>query len=240
MHYKGLEGMLMRAAVGAALAVALLTSVNAANAAVVGLTNTGVDVGAGEIDNAWSIVGGGSDPSLTYASQVYADTTNGTFPIGPWAPDSSVSNWDTPFNELNQQTDPSMNGSYVYQTQFTVTSTLAATNSLALQFAADNEVAWISLNGQQFYIGPTDGTTSQFTSFTSAVAQDLLILGVNTLQVDVINYAQDGGNPSGLDLRFTSVSGVPELSTWVMLLVGFAGLGFAGYRGARKEGALPA
>jgi hypothetical protein len=27
---------------------------------------------------------------------------------------------------------------------------------------------------------------------------------------------------------------VPEPSTWAMLLIGFAGLGFAGYRGARK------
>ena len=34
----------------------------------------------------------------------------------------------------------------------------------------------------------------------------------------------------------TAVSGVaaPELSTWAMLVVGFAGLGLAGYRSARK------
>lgn len=30
----------------------------------------------------------------------------------------------------------------------------------------------------------------------------------------------------------SAVSGVPEISTWVMLLAGFAGLGFAGYRKA--------
>ena len=32
-----------------------------------------------------------------------------------------------------------------------------------------------------------------------------------------------------------SVSGVPESSTWVMMLLGFAGLGFAGYRRTRKS-----
>ncbi|HME86355.1 MAG TPA: hypothetical protein VKG91_17870 [Roseiarcus sp.] len=31
-----------------------------------------------------------------------------------------------------------------------------------------------------------------------------------------------------------SAAPVPELSTWVMMLTGFAGLGFAGYRRAKK------
>jgi hypothetical protein len=35
-------------------------------------------------------------------------------------------------------------------------------------------------------------------------------------------------------------SAVPEASTWVMLLAGFAGLGVAGYRTSRKTGALAA
>jgi hypothetical protein len=36
------------------------------------------------------------------------------------------------------------------------------------------------------------------------------------------------------------VTGVPEASTWAMLLVGFAGLGLAGYRASRKGGAVAA
>ncbi len=34
----------------------------------------------------------------------------------------------------------------------------------------------------------------------------------------------------------TSVAGVPEASTWVMMLAGFAVLGLAGYRASRKVG----
>jgi len=34
--------------------------------------------------------------------------------------------------------------------------------------------------------------------------------------------------------------GVPEPSTWAMMLLGFAGVGFAGYRRARKSGAANA
>jgi hypothetical protein len=37
--------------------------------------------------------------------------------------------------------------------------------------------------------------------------------------------------------NFTLVIGTPEPSTWAMMLVGFAGLGFAGYRKSRRRAA---
>jgi hypothetical protein len=42
--------------------------------------------------------------------------------------------------------------------------------------------------------------------------------------------------PVGYDLRI-EIAAVPENSTWVMLLVGFAGFGFVGYRNSRKRAA---
>jgi hypothetical protein len=57
---------------------------------------------------------------------------------------------------------------------------------------------------------------------------------------DFLNTAQLSlGLPSGV--TFTSASGVlltagvPEPSTWALMLLGFAGLGYAGYRRTRKE-----
>jgi PEP-CTERM motif len=47
-------------------------------------------------------------------------------------------------------------------------------------------------------------------------------------------YAYGYGTVSTL-----TISSVPEPSTWTMLALGFAGLGFAGYR-ARKSVAVPA
>jgi hypothetical protein len=38
--------------------------------------------------------------------------------------------------------------------------------------------------------------------------------------------------------NFTFTGGVPEPSTWAMLLIGFAGLGFAGYRMSRRTAAV--
>jgi hypothetical protein len=37
-----------------------------------------------------------------------------------------------------------------------------------------------------------------------------------------------------------TVAGVPEPSMWVMMLIGFTGLGFAGYRASHKSAAVAA
>jgi hypothetical protein len=55
------------------------------------------------------------------------------------------------------------------------------------------------------------------------------------------NYFQydDGADPinpvSPSHIIYAGTVGVPEMSTWAMMLIGFAGLGFAGYR---RRGAL--
>lgn len=214
-------------------AVSLTGSTVAQAATISGLTNTGVDLGANLVDQAWTIVSSFSVPVLSDPAPVYADAINGVFPIdGYWTPNTSFSKWDTPFNPLNSNTDPTVNGTYAYQTQFTVNGTPSSKNSLSFEFAADNEVASIELNGTSFYNGPTDGS-SQYGYLTSVTALGLLQEGTNTLVFNVINYAQSYGNPSGLDVRFTGAT-VPEPSTWAMMLAGFAGLGLAGYRASRK------
>jgi hypothetical protein len=57
--------------------------------------------------------------------------------------------------------------------------------------------------------------------------------GTNTTTVFTDNLVYTGGSVA---LNFTLFGGsaVPETSTWAMMLLGFAGLGFAGYRTSRK------
>lgn len=52
---------------------------------------------------------------------------------------------------------------------------------------------------------------------------------------DVLGSAGTGevGGLFGVTTTLTTTSGVPEPSTWAMMFIGFAGLGFAGYRKAR-------
>jgi PEP-CTERM motif len=54
----------------------------------------------------------------------------------------------------------------------------------------------------------------------------------------VLDYVEGNGSPS--DLIFTTTGGVPEPATWAMMLLGFAGLGFAGFRKAKTSVALSA
>jgi hypothetical protein len=46
--------------------------------------------------------------------------------------------------------------------------------------------------------------------------------------------SQDTASPYGPDIGGVSIAGIPEASTWAMMLLGFAGLGYAGYRTTRE------
>lgn len=63
--------------------------------------------------------------------------------------------------------------------------------------------------------------------------------GVTTISAVDFSFAGDPSGGTGVygpNLQFTLVgSGVPEASTWAMLLSGFAGLGFAGYRIRKRD-----
>jgi hypothetical protein len=59
--------------------------------------------------------------------------------------------------------------------------------------------------------------------------------GVNAITGEFIGSIGSG------DFDFIAESSIPEPSTWGMMLLGFAGLGFAGYRKAKSgRAALPA
>ena len=114
------------------------------------------------------------------------------------------------------------------------------------------------LGNNDFPDGPVDSFTfSESSSFDFAYRGDLLLgliegdfsVIINGVQVLAEEFVDDGvinlGSSFGpnIDLTIVSYGGdfaiggaVPEPSTWAMMLVGFAGLGFAGHRSARQTG----
>ena len=52
-------------------------------------------------------------------------------------------------------------------------------------------------------------------------------------------FLNDGVQPFASDqaLQMEVLAATPEASTWAMMLIGFAGLGVAGYRSTRKSAA---
>ncbi len=95
------------------------------------------------------------------------------------------------------------------------------------------------------YVG--DGSAGSYTA--TAYDSSNAIIGATTISVDGgvygnlslgqsgISYVKVTGTPSAWvadDLSFNGVSAVPEPSTWAMMLLGFAGIGFMAYRRKNK------
>jgi hypothetical protein len=209
------------------LAAAAVLVAGTANAAtIVGLYSTGVD------NSGVAVSGNGADLHWTLnGGSAFTGATNGQFPIGPWVADTAASRWLTPTPNAADSFDPTTDGAYDYTLTFNLTAAQAAGASFTGQFAADNTVTAIMLNGHDLGSG---GGFSSWTGFDAA-APDFKA-GQNTLTFDVDNFAQNGGNPTGLNVQFlTSTAGaVPEPATWSIMLVGFGGLG-AALRASRRR-----
>jgi len=77
-------------------------------------------------------------------------------------------------------------------------------------------------------IAPGSSWASQTLSFTAAMGQDLIFSATRI----------DGDHASGLDN--IAVTAVPEPSTWALMILGFAGLGFAAHRRRAQSASLAA
>lgn len=210
---------MQRTIIAAFIAAAAFTSAHAAS--INGLVNTGVGA-SGTGDTNYSL---SNDNKVS----VPVITVNNVWPITPWLENSSASKWITPTANQAQSFDPSANGTYTYSLSFNLTGYDASSAALAGRFAADN-TAVVLLNGTQ--IGSSNGFTS-WSSF-GTTAGNGFVAGNNTLQFVVTNWAQNGGNPTGLRVEFTSsnVAAVPEPETYAMML---AGLGLVGVIARRRK-----
>ena len=73
-------------------------------------------------------------------------------------------------------------------------------------------------------------SAADFLPNDSAPHDGLQLLSPTRIVVDVTGDLPAAGDELILDLTFPSVPTVPEPSTWELMLLGFAGLGFAGWR----------
>lgn len=96
--------------------------------------------------------------------------------------------------------------------------------------------------GQTFTVGHDDGLTLVIGGLTvinepfptSFVVTNQTYTGpTGTLPFQLV-YGECCGAPADLSISLPLNGSSPEPSTWVMMVLGFAGLGFAGYRTSRK------
>lgn len=202
---------------GLVAAAGLLISASA-NATVIFDTGVGAP---GTLDPHWTITAAiGTAPAGSPTIQAWPSV----FPLLPgiWAAPLPGSQWITPTANPGDSFDPVANGFYTYTEAFLGTAGSVITG----KYFSDNTVTTITLlSPLQVAIG---GGNFQAPASSFAFAP-LPSNGLYTLNFTVENFAQNGGNPSGLDVA-VSVGSVPEASTWAMMILGFLGLGFLGYR----------
>ena len=93
-------------------------------------------------------------------------------------------------------------------------------------------------NGTNNSAYENSNTYNPFSSFNSVVGNDTV---TNVYLILDGGWGGNGPQSLTLDSINVAVSGaVPEPSTWAMMLLGFAGLGFAGYRKTKKSPAFAA
>lgn len=217
------------------LATAFSLSAGIAQASL--LVNTGVDVGAGGVDGEWMVTQTtGSNPSLLSPPNAYVAPQTASFPFNFWGAPLAGSQWIVPTTGGPAVSlDPVSDGMYTYVSK---TFTLGAGGIISGQFLADNAVTSIFVtNSSSLNTSIFSGSEGGFPTPTSFSTVGLgLTPGSYTLSFVVDNFAQNGGNPSGLDVAFspgdvgTTVGDVPEPSTWAMMILGFFGVGFVAYR----------
>jgi hypothetical protein len=211
----------------AALAVASIFCAASANAGTIsGLVNTGLEA-QGTQDTSYKLTAASSDTAIP--NQYGYVAFDNVWPISPWLANDGVSRWITPTASQGQSFDASAAGTYTYHLDFDLTGYNAATASFVGRFAADN-AAEVKLNGV------TIANASGFTSWNAFGASSGFHAGLNSLDFVVTNWAQNGGNPTGLRVEFSqsSITAVPEPSTWSILACGLVVLALQRRRKSRK------
>ncbi|MBA2402456.1 MAG: PEPxxWA-CTERM sorting domain-containing protein [Bradyrhizobium sp.] len=116
----------------------------------------------------------------------------------------------------------------------------------ALSFVATSPTSFSPLLNQVFYIGDghsgynnLGGTLLTFTAPSAATMLYLGVIDANGFHADTGYYADNKGS-FDVDVMLTVTSGVPEPSTWAMMILGFTGVGFMAYSRKSKAALMAA
>jgi len=109
----------------------------------------------------------------------------------------------------------------------------ATTDQWVAKLGSQTESTAVVTNPSHGFTGWMDATLD----FTATATSELLSLdGVGTCLAGNCGETVSGAPPFAL-IDSVALNGVPEPSTWAMMLLGFAGLGYAGLR-TRKRSAI--
>lgn len=176
-----------------------------------------------------------ADRSATSQITEQATATGSTFSDGAvsvhFVGSSAINVTELPFVGLGTFANVQAGGS----ASFFATFSLTEDYNLTLQFAL-NDINPQASNATLYTLGgdlsgtiPFDGSGS----ITTMLSRGVHAISITSLSLDAIALGDVGSVSASHDDVFAfsfAVAPVPEPSTWAMLLIGFAGIGFAAYR----------
>ena len=182
--------------------------------------------------------------SIVAATQALAGTNlvqNPSFETGDLTDWTQVGNWVPSYNFVSTDSIAFgsydlWDGNYADQGYAGVSQTLATTNGQQYQIS----LAWLATGtnsgGTQLYQVLWDGNllgsiTDSVATYPTWTTLNYSATGTGSDTLTIEGYSNSGYNiTDDVSVVASGVSGVPETSTWAMMLLGFVGLGYAGYR----------
>jgi hypothetical protein len=94
-----------------------------------------------------------------------------------------------------------------------------------------------SPTGESLTVSAWDGSTQErtFTYTTLAHDADIHFVVFDASGLTAVDLSSPTGLKQAKHFDVSGVAAIPEISTWSMMLLGFAGLGYAALRGGRKQ-----
>jgi hypothetical protein len=235
--------LLCVASAAAAAGIATLVAGSDADAASITYTITDIGTFAGYSDGTQTDTFSG-----TGFVGIYPDG-GGNGPSGAFVHLFGLENYGSVYSETELEVDISaLDGqhitsatlSYVIANGDGGAATISATSysangTLSYNNVPPNDLGSVSYTSNQLSSNSVDVTSLlQSQATANATWFGLFLVPTTDSNQWTYTYSGFGDNSDSADVRLTVVYGVPEPSTWAMMLVGFVGLGFAGYRVSRK------
>ena len=195
-----------------------ITTLTAPGHQIPDLYNTGVDASSKALpdnirDSHYLWVQGATNP--------YAATAAGGFPIPPWLGDSTLSAWISPTLDTVAASDGTGNVRYNYKTTFDLTGFNPATARLSGRWATDNNGVDIILNG----VSSGQVNTAQFGAWTPFQITSGFLAGTNELTFVVANGSPGGApgsDPTGLRAELWGMASLDCGSVRFSARIGFS------------------